>query len=416
MADSFLYNEAVEYYNKEQYLEAYKIWSKMTDDSDALYFAAYILYKHNIGVEKRWNTAFNLFKASSELGNHKSTFYCGYLLEKVFGEKYYDSAFDYYYKALINEVENSLDGIKRLASLGGKTAQAFLGWAYRCGQYGFEKNYDMAEKWSILAFENGERYDAPEQLAWIYKANNDYSKALSFFKIAAEEGNDSVYGPIGDLYRWGRYGVRKNYTEALRWYDKGAETGHEDASFFLGYMHLKGMGCKKNKEKALQCFDAVVNGNDPQSICNLATVYYEGVEGIHDPHYAIKLLEKADMKGNTNASVLLGVILYEGENIIQDYAKAFELFEKAESNPRAQEYLGLCYCFGHGCKKNETLAKHYFLKSFRNGNKSASKYLTNDLDLKPYSKWDMNEKGAEIIGGAVSFIFGAILSSFGNND
>jgi TPR repeat protein len=112
----------------------------------------------------------------------------------------------------------------------------------------------------------------------------------------------------------------------------------------------------------------------------------------------------------------LASLLYLGENVTQDYRRAFELFKKSESDPISQEYLGLCYFFGHGCKKDTNLAKKYFVSAVHNGNDNARVYLTPQMDLKPYAAWDLKEQGARVLGGAAAFFLGSLLSSIGGDE
>ena len=186
--------------------------------------------------------------------------------------------------------------------------------------------------------------------------------------------------------------------------------------YFLGMMHLKGMGCKINKEEALKCFSKVIESGNAQRIQEIAVYYYSQSYGIYDPQYAIKLWEYAAAKGHKTACTNLGILLYLGENIPQDYNRAYSLFKQAESVPEALEYLGLCHYWGHGCPKNEKLAKQYFISSLNSGNENARRYLTSGKDLRPYSKWDMKEKGAEVLGGAAAFLLGSFFSAIGSDD
>lgn len=416
MSEPIKYNNAVELFNAGRFKDAYCIWREMTDDKNAMFYAARLLIDHDdIVTEKRWGTAFALFKRASSLGNHEATYYCGYIREKVYGEKFYDEANSYYHDAFINEIPDAFEGIKRLAEKGVFLSQSCLGWYYRIGGHGVKENMSEAKKWSILANENGEKYKASENLGYIYEDEGDFEKALFYFKEAAANGNDNVFGQLGDIYRLGKV-QKSNYSEAIKWYNMGAKAGDDDSRFFLGLMHLKGMGCKKNHEEAIKYFDMVVKSGNTERMCDIACEYYDCSNIIYDPRHAINLFEMSASKGHKRSSAFLGVLLYRGENIVQDYNRAFSLLSIGKDNSLAQEYLGLCYYFGNGCKKDEAIAKQYFIRSFENGNKSASKYLTNDMDLKPYSKWELEKDGAEMLGSAFSSIIGAILTGLSNND
>ena len=62
-----------------------------------------------------------------------------------------------------------------------------------------------------------------------YGVNQDFSKAMNWWKKGAEEGNGNCAIWVGDLYRDGQ-GVTKNKEEAKKWYEKAEELGDEKAA------------------------------------------------------------------------------------------------------------------------------------------------------------------------------------------
>lgn len=406
------FSQALEYYNSGDYQNAYSLWSQMTTNAYALYNAGIILITHKIDIENRWNKAYDLFRESAELGHCDASYYCGYLLETVFGEKYYDSAVTYYHDAMVGGNKKALSQVQGLAKNGNAEAMSLLSWCY-LGNADVERNEDEAEKWGLKAYNNGELFNSSWTLACVYRSKKDNEKAFYYYKVASEQGNDQAYGPLGDLYRKGE-GTKKMYSEALKWYSKGAETGHEDARFNLGWMNLKGLGCDPNTDYAKLCFDKVVERGNADMINSVACQYYDTSSDIYNPDKAIELFELSSKKGSKNASVNLGIALYYGENITQDYNRAFKLFMQAEDDPTAQEFMGLCYYYGHGCRKDANKAKQYFLTAIKNGNDYPKRYFTSDMELKPNSFF--KEKGAEILGGVAALLVGSIFSAIGYED
>ena len=68
----------------------------------------------------------------------------------------------------------------------------------------------------------------------------DYATAFQEWLPLAEQGDAEAQYKFGTLYHNG-YGVSKNNIEAIKWYRKAAEQGHEQAQYFLGGMYLRGM-------------------------------------------------------------------------------------------------------------------------------------------------------------------------------
>lgn len=407
------FQRAMDYYESGHFQEALDIWKGMTDNAIALYNAGCIYYGGKVQTNDRLTSAFDCFYKSSELNYAPATFYCGYIYE-LLGPKSYDEAAKCYHKCLYDG--DGLKGLYSLAEKGHLMSQYLLGNLYYEGGGDHLDRYQESEKWCLKAYNNGDRYFSPCVLGHIYKDYLvDKDKAFFYFKTSANAGNHKAFGPLGDCYRVG-LGTGKNYTEAINWYTKGANSGHEDARFFLGLMHLCGMGCKPNRDFAVSCFDRVVNSNNAKFTYFIGLMYYRQYRGLNDKIKAINLFKKSAEGGFQLAIIQLGKMYYFGEDVVQDYNQAFRLFKSIEKDPVAQEYLGHCYYFGHGCQKDTTIAKSYFKKSIDGGNDSARKYLNSDMELKPYSKWELEKDGAEILGGAAAFILGTILSSFGDND
>ncbi len=51
--------------------------------------------------------------------------------------------------------------------------------------------------------------------------------------------------------------MEKNYSEAMKWYEKSAAQGSSDAQRHLGHMYFAGLGMEKDYEKALEWYNKV---------------------------------------------------------------------------------------------------------------------------------------------------------------
>lgn len=75
----------------------------------------------------------------------------------------------------------------------------------------------------------------------------DLEKAFEYFHLAAQQGIDNAQFNIGFLYHYGQ-GVKQNYEEAARWYEKAMAQGKEDATFKLSLitpkLHESGVSCE----------------------------------------------------------------------------------------------------------------------------------------------------------------------------
>ncbi len=78
---------------------------------------------------------------------------------------------------------------------------------------------------------------------------------MSFYDLVkrAEQGDGKSGLELAKNYFTGR-GVKKDYTEAIRWFTFAAEEGSGEAEYYLGNCYFKGLGVEKNYETALDYF------------------------------------------------------------------------------------------------------------------------------------------------------------------
>ena len=137
------------------------------------------------------------------------------------------------------------------------------------------------------------------------------------------------------------HSLKKEYTEAVKWFRKAADMGEPNAQYNLGICYYNGQGVKQNFEEA------------------------------------VKWLKKAAEQGIVFAQYNLGVCYYSGQGVKQDFEEAVKWFRIAADQefPAALYNLGLCYATGKGVKKNRSEAKKWFRKAAGLGNASAQKAL-----------------------------------------
>ena len=67
--------------------------------------------------------------------------------------------------------------------------------------------------------------------------NKDYEKAVKIARKLAKRNNAEAQNLLGICYFYG-YGVEQSYDEAVKWWKKAAEQGHEEAKKELDFMEL----------------------------------------------------------------------------------------------------------------------------------------------------------------------------------
>lgn len=79
----------------------------------------------------------------------------------------------------------------------------------------------------------------------------DDDRALKHYLIAAEGGYARACVNAGVIYH-----NRRNFGEAVRWYNEAVRLGNKKAMFNLGLLHMKGWGVPKCEATAARCWYA----------------------------------------------------------------------------------------------------------------------------------------------------------------
>lgn len=76
---------------------------------------------------------------------------------------------------------------------------------------------------------------------------------VDFVKKMAEAGDAEMQCVLAEMYSDGK-GVRQNYVEARRWYEKAAMQGCVEAQYNLGVLYIQGQGVRQDKRMAKEWF------------------------------------------------------------------------------------------------------------------------------------------------------------------
>lgn len=152
------------------------------------------------------------------------------------------------------------------AEQGVAIAQFFLGFYYHHGILDVPQDYAKAMKWYQLAAEQGNDSAQTNIGSFYYFGHGvpqDYGEAGKWFRLAAEQGNHTAQFSIGNMYENGD-GVPQDYAEARQWYLLAAEQGEAYAQNRLGAMYYLGRGVPKNYVQSHIWLNlAVAGGHEP---------------------------------------------------------------------------------------------------------------------------------------------------------
>lgn len=207
---------------------------------------------------------------------------------------------------------------------------------------------------------------------------HDDTKAVEWYRKAANQNFAKAETNLGDMYFYGRGGLTQDYHQALSWYLKAAGQDWPDAQFRLGYLYEKGLGTDKDVQRAVQLYRSAADGGYAEAQNLLGVLYATGDDGIgEDDGAALTWYEKAADQGFAKAQKNLGEMYFFGQGVARDYQQAAAWYTKAADQQfaDAQFRLGYMYEKGLGLPQSNAQAIDQYQKAARNGSVEAQRAL-----------------------------------------
>lgn len=157
--------------------------------------------------------------------------------------------------------------------------------------------------------------------------NETFSKARTFSKMAAEQGNDDAQLVYGITFE-----MEKNYQNALVWFRKAGEQGNGEALYTIARFYAEGHGVTKDYGKAFEYYMKSAKQGYDLGMLWVGNFYLYGQPEVVDRNVyeAKKWYEKSAELGNTRAMVHLSELYIEGVGIAKNIATAYSWFKKAK--------------------------------------------------------------------------------------
>ena len=143
----------------------------------------------------------------------------------------------------------------------------------------------------------------------------DPAKAFKYFALAATQGNNSeAMYQLGELCASGSGMDRRDYAEAVKWYQKAAAFLHPQAIYSLGECYYYGKGVDQDYRHAYGLLQMAANTySNRYAQVLLGDLYLDGKLG--KPNYveAARLLQAAAAQGMDDARTKLIFMFFNGE-------------------------------------------------------------------------------------------------------
>ena len=227
---------------------------------------------------------------------------------------------------------------RQLAKKGCPDGWFGLGRARQYG-YGIKPNPEKAEKYYRRAAKLGHA-EAQESLGCLYEfaEKPDYRRARKWYTRALEQHSsdtpDAAYR-LGWLYERG-LGCKKDIQKACQLYRKAAKAGCAEAQRALGYLYDEGLGLPRNYTKAYKWYARAALQADEAACNNIGFLYYKGNGMRRDTHQAKKWYKLAARAGCIMALSNLG-ILYEDAGRLKKAARYYRRAAEAGNKYAAKQ-------------------------------------------------------------------------------
>lgn len=156
----------------------------------------------------------------------------------------------------------------------------------------------------------------------------DAAQKTSKDLIAAQSGDANSQFKVGAYYEFG-IGVPKDYSKAMSWYKKAADHGHAAAKASLGYLYQTGHGQKINAKRASEFYKSSAELGNIRGQFLLGVAYINGIGVRQDPKKAALWIHKAAAAGHQQSQLMLATMLHHGLGVKRNEFAARRWFGKA---------------------------------------------------------------------------------------
>lgn len=190
-------------------------------------------------------------------------------------------------------VPKGLRYLEDLAEKGHSGAMYNIGKVYKLG-FNIGKNHKEASKWFYLAAKEGHvdsMYEIGDSLERGFGIDKDEKSALEWFETAALHGNTQAAYRAGILNLFLSASSDETYTveKAIDWLSVSAEEGMLDAQLRMGDLYYEGkFGIKKDYVTAAKWYKLAAAQNDKLAFKKLSMIYRMGGFGVERDAEAYK--------------------------------------------------------------------------------------------------------------------------------
>ncbi|MEM7569502.1 MAG: tetratricopeptide repeat protein [Pseudomonadota bacterium] len=190
-------------------------------------------------------------------------------------------------------------------------------------------------------------------------------KAIEYYEIAAERGDQRGLEALGAVYYNGR-GIPAEPAKGVQYFSDAFETYKSPfAAYWLGLAHETGKGQTKSAQKAAEYYLAAVEQNNADAMTRLAVLIFNTKALPFTDEDAVSWLKKASTLKNASGMYNLGWAYANGRGVKKSASKSRRWFRKAAEAGSAagQEVVGINYYKGNGVRQDYKEARVWLEKA-----------------------------------------------------
>jgi TPR repeat protein len=197
--------------------------------------------------------------------------------------------------------------------------------------------------------------------------NGDYETAVREWRPLALAGDVEVQYLLARLYYHGQ-SVRDD-AEAVKWYQRAAESGHVQSCNNLGLMYEQGRGVERDEAAAALWYQAAADQGLATAQSNLARLYDLGRGVEADAEQAATWYRRAADQDHIGSQYRLAVMYDTGLGVPHDERKAANWYRRAakQGHGPSQAELGAMYAEGRGVARDRDKADKWLGRASAQG-------------------------------------------------
>ncbi|HSU17496.1 CHAT domain-containing protein [Longimicrobium sp.] len=209
----------------------------------------------------RYAAAFPVFRRLAKSGNPEAMGFLGVMFLRGQGTRAYP--------------DSGVHWLHEAAERDDARGMTELGSAYQNGD-GVKRNRGWARHWLHKAADEKRWADAMRRLGAIYRDEQNYGTALTWFQNAVKAGSLDARIETGELYERGQ-GTPQDLEAAFCLYRTAAEAGSVRGMLIMGRTYRNGIGVPRSYDRAAGWYRKAAAAGSPEGMYALGELYLDGL-------------------------------------------------------------------------------------------------------------------------------------------